>query len=66
MHEIENAHGFRPLPQNRNDDGDHKSDGEDPITDSADGGDEDSGSVPRSEGQQVLEVAAKDRRSNVV
>ena len=66
MHEIENAHGFRPLPQNRNEDGDHKSDGEDPITDAADGGDEDIGFVPRSERQQVLEVVAKERRSNVV
>ena len=60
MHEIESADGSRPLPRctSAMENVDHQSDGEDPTTDTAQGGDEDDVPVAPCELELVRDMVA--------
>ena len=66
MHEIESADGSRPLPRctSAMENVDHQSDGEDPTTDTAQGGDEDDVPVAPCELELVRDMVANERRSD--
>ena len=66
MHEIESADGSRPLPRctSAMENGDHQSDGEDPTTDTAQGGDEDDVPVAPCELELVRDMVANERRAD--
>ena len=66
MHEIESADGSRPLPRctSAMENVDHQSDGEDPTTDTAQGGDEDDVPVAPCELELVRDMVANERRAD--
>ena len=66
MHEIESADGSRPLPRctSAMENGDQQSDGEDPTTDTAQGGDEDDVPVATCELELVRDMVANERRAD--